>query len=277
MSLFRSDFQIIILYFTAFTLFHWRTKHAYGFIPSQSYLNKGWKPQKDTNLPRNIITITEKILSSHSPQGTTLNMSELLIRLKPSEVTNEIKDPVEPTALNQAKAILSEIRPNNSKHVVPSNLVEVAKRLGDIPGEATSYIKSKEECKAAFDLLNDEERNALVNIHHRVKVFAEAQRGSIQDMEVPIPGGVAGHSVSPCRVAGCYAPGGRYPLPSSVIMTAVTARAAGCEIVVLASPRPAPITLAAAYISNADLFLCVGGAQAGKFTLILTDLSMAKY
>jgi phosphoribosyl-ATP pyrophosphohydrolase/phosphoribosyl-AMP cyclohydrolase/histidinol dehydrogenase len=45
-------------------------------------------------------------------------------------------------------------------------------------------------------------------------------------------------------------------------MTAVTARAAGCELVVLSSPRPAPITLAAAYIAGADLFLCVGGAQA---------------
>jgi histidinol dehydrogenase len=45
-------------------------------------------------------------------------------------------------------------------------------------------------------------------------------------------------------------------------MTAVTARAAGCETVILASPRPAPITKAAAHIANADLFLCVGGAQA---------------
>jgi histidinol dehydrogenase len=51
-------------------------------------------------------------------------------------------------------------------------------------------------------------------------------------------------------------------LPSSVLMTAVTARAAGCETVVLASPRPAKITMAAAHIANVDLFLCVGGAQA---------------
>lgn len=62
--------------------------------------------------------------------------------------------------------------------------------------------------------------------------------------------------------AGCYAPGGRYPLPSSVLMTAVTARAAGCSTVVLASPKPAPITLAAAHIAGVDAFLCVGGAQA---------------
>lgn len=45
-------------------------------------------------------------------------------------------------------------------------------------------------------------------------------------------------------------------------MTAVTARAAGCEVVVLASPRPAPITLAAAHLCQVDKFLCVGGAQA---------------
>jgi len=62
--------------------------------------------------------------------------------------------------------------------------------------------------------------------------------------------------------AGCYAPGGRYPLPSSVIMTAVTARMAGCDIVILASPKPATITKAAAYVCQVDVFLCVGGAQA---------------
>lgn len=64
------------------------------------------------------------------------------------------------------------------------------------------------------------------------------------------------------KAAGCYAPGGRYPLPSSVIMTAVTARAAGCDTVVLASPHPVQITLAAAHICDVDFMLCIGGAQA---------------
>lgn len=68
--------------------------------------------------------------------------------------------------------------------------------------------------------------------------------------------------LSNSTAAGCYAPGGRYPLPSSVLMTVVTARAAGCPYVVLASPRPAPITLAAAHVAEADIVLCVGGAQA---------------
>lgn len=197
----------------------------------------------------------------------------MLTRRTPAEVQLEIKDPVDPTALTQAKDILSELRPStianngNSDSLSqmacsPKALLTIAKRLGDIPADATSYVVSPTQCKEAFDTLTNEERTTLLNIHNRVKVFAEAQRKSVVDMEVDIPGGKAGQSVSPCRAAGCYAPGGRYPLPSSVLMTVVTARAAGCPYVVLASPRPAPITLAAAHVAGADIVLCVGGAQA---------------
>lgn len=185
----------------------------------------------------------------------------VLQRITPDQVSMEIKDPVDPTALQQAKDIIKELRPSGGL-VDSSKLLEVAKRLGDIPADATSFVVSKEDCKAAFEALSDQDRTALVNIHGRVKAFAELQRKSITDTEMDIPGGRAGHTVSACKAAGCYAPGGRYPLPSSVIMTAVTARAAGCESIVLASPRPAPITKAAAYISGADYILCVGGAQA---------------
>lgn len=187
---------------------------------------------------------------------------KMLTPVSPKDVSLEIKDPVDPKALEQAKAILDELRPNGSKSVGVTSLTNVAQRLGDVPAESTVLLKTKEECKAAFEGLTDQERTALVNIYERIKVFAEAQRKSVQDMETDIPGGKAGHTVSPCKAAGCYAPGGRYPLPSSVLMTAVTARAAGCKTVVLASPRPAPITLAAAHIANVDIMLCIGGAQA---------------
>jgi histidinol dehydrogenase len=110
----------------------------------------------------------------------------------------EIKDPVDPTALAQAKAIMDEIRPTNDA-VLLSKLVEVAQRLGDIPRDSSTLIKTKEECKAAFESLTEQERTALVNIHARVKFFAEAQRASVQDIEVDIPGGKAGHTVSPCK------------------------------------------------------------------------------
>lgn len=186
----------------------------------------------------------------------------LLNRLSPSDVSLEIKDPVDPTALEQSKAILKELRPNSNAKVDRDALMSVAKRLGDIPNDTDSYIVSKDDCRKAFEELSETHRLALVNIHSRVKAFAEMQRCSVKDSEMPIPGGKAGQTVSPCRAAGCYAPGGRYPLPSSVVMTVVTAKGAGCETVVLASPRPAPITLAAAYVSGADYFLRIGGAQA---------------
>eukprot|EP00551_Chaetoceros_affinis_P006128 CAMPEP_0203670974 /NCGR_PEP_ID=MMETSP0090-20130426/6908_1 /ASSEMBLY_ACC=CAM_ASM_001088 /TAXON_ID=426623 /ORGANISM="Chaetoceros affinis, Strain CCMP159" /LENGTH=484 /DNA_ID=CAMNT_0050535967 /DNA_START=415 /DNA_END=1869 /DNA_ORIENTATION=+ len=208
-----------------------------------------------------------------------------LTPITPDQVKLEIKDPVDPTALAQAKAIIAELRSASSSSsdadaktdtdtntdstnaslsssVIPSNLINIARRLNDIPKESNTYVVTKEECQSAYDNLDDVQRQALINIHNRVKAFAEAQRKSVVDMEIDIPGGKAGHTVSPCKAAGCYAPGGRYPLPSSVIMTAVTARAAGCTQVILASPRPALITLAAAHIANVDTFLCIGGAQA---------------
>jgi phosphoribosyl-ATP pyrophosphohydrolase/phosphoribosyl-AMP cyclohydrolase/histidinol dehydrogenase len=83
-----------------------------------------------------------------------------------------------------------------------------------------------------------------------------------RDIATEVPGGRAGHSVLPVSTAGCYAPGGRYPLPSSVLMTAVTARTAGVATVWVASPRPTALTLAAAAVAGADGLLSAGGAQA---------------
>ena len=80
-----------------------------------------------------------------------------------------------------------------------SKLLEVGQRLGDIGKDATEYVVSAEECKKAFDGLSEEHRKALVNIHSRVKAFAEAQRATVKDMEMDIPGGKAGHTVSPCK------------------------------------------------------------------------------
>mmetsp|Transcript_3898 Transcript_3898/g.5804 ORF Transcript_3898/g.5804 Transcript_3898/m.5804 type:complete len:434 (-) Transcript_3898:964-2265(-) len=181
--------------------------------------------------------------------------------ISPDQVSLEIKDPVDGSALEQAKAILDEIQTPQG-FVNSEALLSVAKRLHDLPCDANTFIIPLQACKEAYEALSEDERKTLNNLHSRIKAFAQAQRASISNMTIPIPGGEAGHTVSPCKSAGCYAPGGRYPLPSSVLMTAVTARAAGCQTVVLASPRPAPITLAAAYISGVDVFLGLGGAQA---------------
>jgi histidinol dehydrogenase len=121
----------------------------------------------------------------------------VLNRITPDQVSMEIKDPVDALALEQAKAIMSELM--EGEMVGASNLLTVAKRLGDVTPESTAYTVTKEACQKAFEGLSDRERTALVNIHTRVKAFADMQRTSVQDMEMDIPGGKAGHTVSPCK------------------------------------------------------------------------------
>jgi len=101
----------------------------------------------------------------------------------------------------------------------------------------------------------------LERITGRIRRFAEAQRACLTDLALEVHGARAGHTFSPVKRAGCYAPGGRYPLPSSVLMTVVPARVAGVESIWLATPKPRPIMLWAAAVAGADGVLATGGAQ----------------
>jgi phosphoribosyl-ATP pyrophosphohydrolase/phosphoribosyl-AMP cyclohydrolase/histidinol dehydrogenase len=96
----------------------------------------------------------------------------------------------------------------------------------------------------------------------RIRYFAEAQREALVDVDVEVTGGRAGHRWVPVASVGAYAPGGRYPLPSSVLMTVVPAWVAGVKTVWVASPRPNDVTLAAAAVAGADGLLAIGGTQA---------------
>ncbi|RHZ11068.1 hypothetical protein DYB37_011709 [Aphanomyces astaci] len=177
--------------------------------------------------------------------------------IRPEDVRAFAYDPVEPLALEQARSIVNDVKARGETAVR-----EHAVRLGDLPSTLAPLVYSRDDMKTAFESLSIGEQKLLERTKQRIEAFAIAQRASIQSFSRSIPGGQAGQDVSPMQVAGCYAPGGRYPLPSSVLMTALTARVAGVSTVIVASPRPAVATLAAAYISNADLLLAVGGAQA---------------
>jgi histidinol dehydrogenase len=76
------------------------------------------------------------------------------------------------------------------------------------------------------------------------------------------PGHRIEQRVQPLARVGCYVPGGRHPLPSTLLMTVVPARAAGVRDVVVACPRPTPVVLAAALEAGATEVLPIGGAQA---------------
>ena len=180
----------------------------------------------------------------------------MLRRVSPVAVEAAHLSPVDAPTLAAARAILDDVRDRGE----PS-LRAHAERLGDLPIGAPLVITRDDLAAAARDLppaaLALLERTAT-----RVRAFADAQRAAFANLDVAVPAGRAGHTLAPVDRAGCYAPGGRYPLPSSVLMTAVTARAAGVEQVWVASPRPAVVTLAAAWVAGADAVLAVGGAHA---------------
>jgi histidinol dehydrogenase len=113
---------------------------------------------------------------------------------------------------------------------------------------------------AALDALDPDVRRALKLAAANVRAVAEA--GLDAEAEVALEQGqtVRLREV-PVRRAAVYAPGGRAPYPSSVVMGAVTARAAGVDEVVVAAP-PHPVILAAAALCRADAVYAVSGAQA---------------
>ena len=180
----------------------------------------------------------------------------MLKRLKPEEVPRIRRDPVDARARSIAEPIVEAVRTEGEVAVR-----RFAEQFGDIP-QGAKLVIGQSELRDAYDSLDAEQRMMLDRTAARIRSFAAAQRESITEVTVPIPGGEAGHTVSACEAAGCYAPGGRYPLPSTVLMTAVTARVAGCKRVVVASPKPSKVTLAAAYVAQVDMLLPIGGAHA---------------
>jgi histidinol dehydrogenase len=76
------------------------------------------------------------------------------------------------------------------------------------------------------------------------------------------PGVRVGQMIKPIASVGCYVPGGRYPLPSTMLMTVIPAQVAGVTRIAVVSPKPAPETLATAALLGVDEFYAVGGAHA---------------
>jgi histidinol dehydrogenase len=127
-------------------------------------------------------------------------------------------------------------------------------------GSETPGLVPGDELAAALEALDPAVRAGLKRAAANVRAVAEA--GLDPESEVALPEGqtVRLREV-PVRRAAVYAPGGRHPYPSSVVMGAVTARAAGVDEIVLAAPGH-PVILAAAALCEVDEVYRMGGAQA---------------
>jgi phosphoribosyl-ATP pyrophosphohydrolase/phosphoribosyl-AMP cyclohydrolase/histidinol dehydrogenase len=163
---------------------------------------------------------------------------------------------VDPGFRSQVETLIEEVRRRGDEA-----LREFGRRFDGLAPDHPLVLEPP-ALSAALQALPVADREVLQRTADRIRDFARLQREGLPDVEGPVPGGRAGHRWTPVERAGCYAPGGRYPLPSSVLMTAVPARVAGVASVVVATPRPSPVSLAAAAVAGADRVLAVGGAHA---------------
>ena len=124
-----------------------------------------------------------------------------------------------------------------------------------------SLRASEKELEQAWNSVSDEFRKALQTAANNIRQYCEWQKP--QEWERSSLTGVkVGQVVRPLQSAGCYVPGGRYPLPSTMLMTVIPAQVAGVEKIRVVSPRPAKETLAAACYLGVKEFYRIGGAQA---------------
>jgi histidinol dehydrogenase len=116
------------------------------------------------------------------------------------------------------------------------------------------------EISAAWKSAAPEFRKALRRAAANIRRFCQWQKP--KEWLRQRDGICLGQLVRPLESVGCYVPGGRYPLPSSLLMTVIPAQVAGVRQIRVVSPRPRPETLAAAALLGVREFYRIGGAQA---------------
>jgi histidinol dehydrogenase len=132
--------------------------------------------------------------------------------------------------------------------------------LWDSLGRTQAIRVSQREIEQAWKATPSDTRDALKRAAANIRRFANWQMPN--SWRKKITGGELGQMVRPLASVGCYVPGGRYPLPSTLLMTAIPAQVAGVERIVVVTPNPQPATLAAAYLLRiTEVYRC-GGAQA---------------
>lgn len=165
----------------------------------------------------------------------------------------ERRDTVDPSFARRVAAIVADVRKGGDRAVVA-----YARRFD---GLDAALEVSRADMEAGARAVPTPVRRAIRLAARHIRAVARTQvpRGS---KLVVAPGVVVEQRVLPLERVGCYVPGGRYPLPSSLLMTAVPARVAGVTDVVAVCPRPEPAVLAAAIEAGVSRLFRVGGAHA---------------
>ena len=164
-------------------------------------------------------------------------------------------------ALNTSKvektvrAIVGDVRKKGDRA-----LLKYAEQFDALKSGTTIRV-TPVEMQTAWEATAPALREAMQLAQANIRAFAEAQT-PVEWMRTSGTGIQVGQIVRPLESVGCYVPGGRYPLPSTLLMTVTPARVAGVPRIVVCSPKPARETLAAAHLAGVNEFYRIGGAQA---------------
>ncbi len=130
-----------------------------------------------------------------------------------------------------------------------------------------SFKLSEQEIE---DLVKQADSKSLDDIKYaqeQIRTFAQKQLGALQEIEVEMqPGVILGHKNIPVQSAGCYIPGGNFPIIAAANMSIITAKVAGvAEVTAMAPPqqgKPHPLVVATMHLAGADNIFMMGGIQA---------------
>jgi histidinol dehydrogenase len=153
------------------------------------------------------------------------------------------------------RRILAEVRKSGDRA-----LLKYAAEFDGL-SKGQTLLVSRDEMKAAWESTAPELQAALMVARGNIIAFAEAQLPQEWTIS-PVAGVKTGQIVRQLESVGCYVPGGRYPLPSTLLMTVTPAQVAGVGRIVVCSPKPAKETMAAAWLAGVTEFYRIGGAQA---------------
>ncbi len=134
------------------------------------------------------------------------------------------------------------------------------------------FARSLDRLEGPMEVSRAEMKRAAASVSRAVRASIRTAARNIRAVakqQVPkpwrltvAPGVTVEQRVTPLERVGCYVPGGRYPLPSSLLMTAIPAKTAGVSEVVVACPRPDAVVMAAALEAGVSRLFRVGGAHA---------------
>ena len=155
------------------------------------------------------------------------------------------------------RAIIADVRARGDTAVL-----EYAQRFDRTKAKSVAELAvAADETRAALAELPGEQRQALESAHERIRAFHERQVQQSWDYR-EADGTRLGQRITALERVGLYVPGGKAAYPSSVLMNAVPAKVAGVREIIMVSPNPSPMVLAAAAIAGVDRILALGGAHA---------------